>query len=105
MAHPWRVFLPVAAFLLLLGLPFLHIRLGAGDVSSLPPWAEARRGAELLRQEFPGAGTTPVIVVLLHREGSPLSPARVGQAYDLSRWLAREPGVTACRVCWTWLRT
>jgi len=94
MAHPWRVFLPVAAFLLLLGLPFLHIRLGAGDVSSLPPWAEARRGADLLRQEFPGASTTPIIVVLRHREGSPLSPARVGQAYDLRGWLAREPGVT-----------
>ncbi len=94
MAYPWRVFVPVAALLLLLGLPFLHIRLGAGDLSSLPPWAEARRGGELLRREFPGAGATPVIVVLRYREGSPLEPARVGQAYDLSRWLARQPGVT-----------
>jgi uncharacterized membrane protein YdfJ with MMPL/SSD domain len=94
MAHPWRVFLPVAGFLLLLGLPFLHIRLGAGDVSSLPPWAEARRGAELLRKEFPGEGATPIVVVLRYDEGSPLSPARVGQAYDLSRWLAGQPGVT-----------
>jgi RND superfamily putative drug exporter len=94
MAYPWRVFLPVAGFLLLLGLPFLHIRLGVGDVSALPPWAEARRGAELLRQEFPGTGATPVIVVIRHHEGSPLSPARVGQAYELSRWLARQPGVT-----------
>jgi RND superfamily putative drug exporter len=94
MGHPWRVFLPVAAFLLLLGLPFLHIRLGAGDVSSLPPWAEARRGAELLRREFPGEGATPVVVVLRYDEESPLSPARVGQAYDLSRWLKGQPGVT-----------
>jgi RND superfamily putative drug exporter len=94
MAHPWRVFLPVAGLLLLLGLPFLHIRLGAGDVSSLPPWAEARRGAELLRKEFPGEGATPVVVVLRYEDGSPLSPPRVGQAYDLSRWLAVQPGVT-----------
>ncbi len=94
MTHPWRVFLPVAALLLLLGLPFLHIRLGAGDVTSLPPWSEARRGAELLRQEFPGAASTPVLVVLRHREGSPLTPERVAHAYDLSRWLARQPGVT-----------
>jgi len=94
MVHPWSVFLPIAGFLLVLGLPFLHIRLGAGDVSSLPPWAEARRGAELLRKEFPGAGTMPIIVVLSYDEGSPLSPARVGQAYDLSRWLAGQPGVT-----------
>src|SRR5882672_3176530 len=94
MAYPWRFFLPVAALLLLLGLPFLHIRLAAGDVSSLPPWAEARRGAELLRREFPDAAATPIIVVLKYREGSPLAPTRVGQAYDLSRWLARQPGVS-----------
>jgi RND superfamily putative drug exporter len=94
MAYPWRFFLPVAALLLLLGLPFLHIRLAAGDVSSLPPWAEARRGAELLRREFPDAAATPVIVVLKYREGSPLAPTRVGQAYDLSRWLARQSGVS-----------
>ena len=94
MAYPWRVFLPVAALLLLLGLPFMHIRLGAGDVSSLPPWAEARRGAELLRREFPGAAATPIIVVLRYRDGSPLEPARVGQAYDLSRWLGQRPGVS-----------
>src|SRR5262249_34761195 len=88
----WRVFLPVAALLLLLGLPFLHIRLSAGDVSSLPRWAEARRGAEVLRREFPAAAATPVIVVLRYRDGSPLEPARAGQAYDLSHWLARQPG-------------
>jgi uncharacterized membrane protein YdfJ with MMPL/SSD domain len=94
MAHPWRVFLPVAGFLLLLGLPFLHVRLGAGDVSSLPPWAEARRGAEILHKEFPGAGALPVVVVLSYRQGSPLSPDRVGKAYELSRWLASQAGVT-----------
>ncbi len=95
MAHPWRVLLPVAAFLLLLGLPFLHIRLGSGDVSSLPRWTEARRGAELLHREFPGEDTTRIIVVLSYRDGSPLEQARVGQSYDLSRWLARQPGIMA----------
>jgi putative drug exporter of the RND superfamily len=93
MAHPWGVFLPVACLLLLLGHPFLHIRLGAGDVSSLPPRSESRRGAELFRQEFPDAASTPVLIVLSYRDGSPLTPERVGQAYDLSRWLAKQPGV------------
>ena len=71
--------------------------LDVGDVSSLPPWAEARRGAGLLRKEFPGEGATPVVVVLRYDERSPLLPARVGQAYDLSRWLAGQPGVTGVR--------
>jgi len=97
MTHPWRFFLPAAALLLLLGQPFLHIRLGAGDVTALPRWAEARRGAELLAREFPSDDETPIIVVLSYREGSPLSPPRVGEVYDLSHWLVKLPGVTAVR--------
>ena len=37
MNHPWRVLLPVAAALLLLGSPFARIRLAASDVEMLPP--------------------------------------------------------------------
>jgi putative drug exporter of the RND superfamily len=94
MAHPYRVFLPVTAFLLLLGSPFLHLRVGASDATSLPRWAEARRGGELLRREFPGGAASQVIVALYDPEGSPLAPARVARARELSRWLARQPGVT-----------
>jgi uncharacterized membrane protein YdfJ with MMPL/SSD domain len=93
MAYPWRVFLPVALLLLLLGQPFLHIRLGAGDVLSLPPRSESRRGAELIKREFPAAAETPILIVLRYPDGSPLAPERVGQAYDLSRWLAKQDGV------------
>jgi RND superfamily putative drug exporter len=39
MAHPWRVLVPVVALLLLLGLPFLHLRVGSGDATALPPGA------------------------------------------------------------------
>jgi RND superfamily putative drug exporter len=94
MAHPWRVFLPVTALLLLLGTPFLHLRLGSGDVTSLPRWAEARRGDELIRREFPEGGATKIVLVLRYPEGSPLAPGRVAQAWELGRWLARQPGVT-----------
>jgi RND superfamily putative drug exporter len=95
MTHPWRFFLPAAALLLLLGQPFLHIRLGAGDVTALPRWAEARRGAELLAREFPGDDEAPIVVVLSYRDGSPLTPSRVGEVYDLNRWLVKLPGVIA----------
>jgi RND superfamily putative drug exporter len=94
MAHPWRVFLPVTALLLLLGTPFLHIRLGAGDATALPPWAEARRGHEILQREFPGGDTSRIVVVLRYADGSPLAPDRVDQAWDLGRWIATQPGVT-----------
>lgn len=93
MAYPWRFFVPVVAGLLLLGLPLAHLRVGAGDETSLPRDAESRRAAELLRREFPGQDVNRILVVLEAREGSPLTPERVAQAYAISRWLAARPHV------------
>ena len=93
MVHPWRVFVPVVCVLLLFGLPFLHLRVGSGDATSLPPEAESRRGEELLRREFPGGDANRIVVVLDAGPASPLEPARVAQTYALSRWLAARPDV------------
>ena len=93
MAHPWRVFVPVVCLLLLFGLPFLHLRVGSGDATSLPPEAESRRGDELLRREFPGGDANRIVVVLDAGAASPLEPARVAQTYAFSRWLAARPHV------------
>jgi RND superfamily putative drug exporter len=95
MAYPWQVFVPVTALLLLLGTPFLHIRLGAGDATSLPRWAEARRGDELVRREFPGGDTNTIVIVLHYPDGSPLASGRLAQAWELDRWLAGQPGVNS----------
>jgi putative drug exporter of the RND superfamily len=94
MAHPWRVFVPVTAVLLLLGVPFLHLRLGAGDETSLPRWAEARRGQELLRRQFLDGDTSQILIVVSDPDGSPLAPGRAGQAWELGQWLGRQPGVS-----------
>ncbi len=94
MAHPWRVLVPVVALLLLLGLPFLHLRVGSGDATALPPEAEARRADELLRREFPGGGVNRIIVLLDAGRGSALTPARVAQAFALSRWIGTMPHVS-----------
>ncbi len=93
MRRPWAVLLPLMAFLLLLGAPFLHIHLGPGDVSVLPQDAESRRGDAVLRQQFPRGETTLITVVLHYPDDSPLSARHVGQAYDLSRWLATRRGI------------
>ena len=93
MKHPWAVFLSVSALLLLLGVPFLHLHVGSGDVNALPPTAASRRGDEALREHFPGGDTNRVLVVVRYPEGSPLTAERVGGLYDLSRWLAKRPNV------------
>jgi RND superfamily putative drug exporter len=93
MNHPWAVFLSVSAVLLVLGFPFLQLRVGSGDVNALPPEALSRRADEVLREHFPGGDSNRVLVVVRYRDGSPLTAERVGRLYDLSRWLATRPNV------------
>jgi RND superfamily putative drug exporter len=94
MARPWPVVIPVVLVLLILGLPLRNIRLGSDDASTLPVTTESRRGADLLRSDFPGADAGVIVIVLRYAEGSPLMPNRVSALYDLSRWVQRQPGVT-----------
>jgi putative drug exporter of the RND superfamily len=94
MARPWTVMVPVALALVVLVLPLRHIRLGSDDASTLPTRTEARRGADLLRHEFPGADASTIVLVVRYRDGSPLQPERVSRLYDLSRWLRARPGIS-----------
>jgi RND superfamily putative drug exporter len=93
MSRPWRVLLPVTALLILLGSPVLHLKMSLSDHTALPEKSESRRGAELLKEQFPGGGTSPVTVILDHGDESPLAPERIEDTYDTSRWLASQPDV------------
>ncbi len=94
MAHPWKVLLAASLFLILLGLPLIHIRLGAEAAAGLPLTAESRRGAALLHGQFDKIDTNPVIVIIRYPKSySPLSVDHIERIYALSRWLAKLPGV------------
>ena len=93
MAHPWLTLLPVVALLLLLGSPFLGIRLGLSGEDTLPKDTESRRGEEILDRQFPDSSAYPMVVLLDYQQGSPLTRERIGEMYDMSRWLEDRPGV------------
>ncbi|HEX5847948.1 MAG TPA: MMPL family transporter, partial [Rubrobacter sp.] len=93
MAHPWRTLLPVVALLLVLGSPFLNIRLGLSGADTLSRDSESRLGEELLDRQFPDTSAYPMVVVLDYPQGSSLSKERVGETFDLSRWLEHRKGV------------
>ena len=58
---------------------------------------------ELLRSEFQKVDTNPIVVVVRYPKSySPLSVDHVDRIYDLSRWLAKLPGVNAWRASWIW---
>jgi len=94
MARPLVVLIPVLAFILLAGSPFLRLRLANGDVDMLPPTAESRVALHTLTDRFPGQDQNLFQVVVHFTDGSdPLSANNVGALYDESRRIAAVPGV------------
>jgi RND superfamily putative drug exporter len=93
MRRPVAVLVPTLAALLLLGVPFLHVRLAASDVHVLSADVEARRGYELLVRDFPDQAMTRVTVAVRFPGAPALTEGRVGALYDLSRRMAAIPHV------------
>jgi RND superfamily putative drug exporter len=93
MQRPIQVLVPAVGLLLVMGLPFLHLRLANGDVDQLPTRLEARQGYDNLIKSFPGQDQTTFSVAVHYADAGPLTTERIGDQYDLSRRLARIPNV------------
>ena len=93
MRRPFLVLIPVVAFILAAGSPFLHLRLASSDVRTLPTHEESRAAYDKLITDFPGAGQNHMSVIVYYPDGSPLDRSRVPQLQDLAARLAKMPGV------------
>ncbi len=93
MQRPIAVLIPTLALLLLLGTPFLHIRLNAPDASILPPTVPSRLAYDQLTSAFPEGDLAP-LVVAIHTDGPALAPDNVAALFEYSRRLAADPRVT-----------
>ena len=93
MRHPLAVIVPVTGALVLLGAPFLSVRLGSPWASILPEDAESRRGWELVTEKF-GPGELAPIVLISTSQAGVLAPENVGGAYDFAERLSRDPRVS-----------
>jgi RND superfamily putative drug exporter len=92
MRYPVPVFVPVLAVLVLLGLPFLNVRLGAPDASILPVSVPSRQTYDLLRARFNMNNTTPIIIAV-QANGSIFAPQNVRALYAYTQQLAADPRV------------
>jgi uncharacterized membrane protein YdfJ with MMPL/SSD domain len=93
MRRPVQVLVPTLAALLLMGVPFLHLRMAAADVRVLTADVEARRGYESLLRDFPDQGQMRVVVAVRFPSAPALDADRIGAVYDLSRRIAAIPHV------------
>jgi len=93
MRRPLVVLVPVVAFILVLGSPFLHLRLANNDVTALPKHEESRAAFDRLVNEFPGGNQTHITVVVEYPSGDPLAPAHIPGLVDLAKKISALPNV------------
>jgi putative drug exporter of the RND superfamily len=78
MLHPVAVFLPTLGLLLVLGIPFLHIKFSSPDASIMPESAQSRQVYDILQRDFSASETTPILVVVKTAPGTTaFSPANL----------------------------
>ncbi len=93
MRRPVAILVPTLAGLVLLGTPFVRLRMAAADVSTLPRGVEAREVYEDIRRLFPEQTRTRIDVVVRFPSAPALTPVRVSALHDLTHALGTIPGV------------
>jgi RND superfamily putative drug exporter len=93
MRRPLVVLVPTLAFLLVLGVPFLHVKLTAADVRVLPDNLEARVAYEQLRADFPDQTANRIVLAIHFPSGPVLDAQHIDTLFDLSRRVAKMPHV------------
>jgi RND superfamily putative drug exporter len=94
MKRPVAVLVPTLLVLLVMGTPFLRLRMTAADVRVLGLEVEARQGYEILKRDFPDFGSTRIIVGVEFPTAPALTADRIGALYDLGQRIAAMPHVT-----------
>jgi putative drug exporter of the RND superfamily len=92
MRRPIAVLIPTLAFLLVLGAPFLHVRLNAPDSSILPASVPSRQAFDRLIDSF-GEGSFAPLSLAIRTPGLATSPENVARLFEYSRRLAADPRI------------
>jgi putative drug exporter of the RND superfamily len=89
MRRPWAFGLPSLALLLVLGLPFLHVRLSSPDASILPQSVASRQAFDLLNAEFAPGDSSPILVAVT-LPGDALAPENLARLYAFTHRIAAD---------------
>ncbi len=93
MRRPVAVLVPTLAILLVLGIPFLHVRFNAPDATILPASVPSREAYDVLAREF-GEGEFAPIVIAIRTDGPATDPDNVAALYEYSRRLAADERIS-----------
>jgi RND superfamily putative drug exporter len=93
MDHPIRVLIPTLGLLIVLGVPFFHVRFNAPDSTILPEHLPSRQAFDRLTAAF-GPGPFAPLVIAIRTDGPATSPQNVDRLYEYSRRLAADPRIS-----------
>jgi putative drug exporter of the RND superfamily len=92
MRFPVPVLAGCVAVLLLLGAPFLHLRMSLADERALPPSTSSFQVGQTIREEFPAQESQPVLVVLTGVD-DPRGQDALARVTDYAARLSQVPNV------------
>jgi putative drug exporter of the RND superfamily len=93
MRRPIAIFVTCLCGLLILGAPFLSLRMAAADVRVMPLHTEARDAYELLRDKFPDTAANHILAAVEFPTAPALAAARIEALYDYVGRVAALPNV------------
>ncbi|MBX6341712.1 MAG: MMPL family transporter, partial [Thermomicrobiaceae bacterium] len=92
MDRAWVVLVAVATLIVLLGLPFRHVKLSSPDATILPRSTPSRQAFETLRARFGDGEISPLVLAITSSD--PINaPQNIAALYDLTRQIAADPRV------------
>lgn len=94
MRHPFFFFTITAAFLLLLGTPFLHVKINRSDASILPASIESRQLTDKFDDYFKATDLEPIYVVLKSKNRAILTSKNIAHLYDFNKHLEDNDSVS-----------
>lgn len=93
MRRPLMIFFPTIIFLLMLGYPFLHVKINLVDPTMLPVWADSHQLVDQFKKEFNANELTPIFIVAEGKNKSILSPNNISSLYDFVSLLKKDSRV------------
>lgn len=95
MKRPALILIIVITVLIGMGWPALSLNPGLPGASSLPAQSQARRGLDIITEQFPTVNEDPIALVVQTADGSSiLTPQNIGRVASLTQWIARQQHVT-----------
>lgn len=90
MKYPFSFLIPTICVLLLLGYPFLDVKINSSDAKILPTWTPSRQMLDQFDSNFNPNELTPITLVLKAKNKSILSKQNIATLYDYVQHLKKD---------------